>query len=290
MFDHDLLRTFVKIADSGSFSAAASAVGRSLSAVSMQMKRLEELAGRRLLVRSARGVRPTPEGELLLIHARQILEAHDLAFDALMNERASRSLTIGLPETYLNRLVVPLIGQLAYRFPDTSLRIFTEPSTVVARRVEEGAVDVGLITELQVSDRRGELIHVERGLWAGVDGAPALTASPVPLALSPEGYFRRLAQEVLRKGAKPYVVAVTSNNEWAIQAAIRSGAVVGLLPESKLLPGPLRELTAEDGFPAIPNLRVRMRLGRRLPPAGEWLAASLVKQARERGLGAEAEG
>lgn len=287
MFDHDLLRTFVRIVDAGSFSAASAAVGRSLSAVSMQMKRLEELAGRRLLIRSARGVRLTPEGELLLVHARQILEAHDLAFDALMNARASRSLTVGLPDTYLNRLVVPLIGRLACRFPDTSLRILTEPSTVVARRVEEGAVDVGLITELQVSDRGGELIHVERGLWAGVDGAPAVTAAPVPLALSPEGYFRRLAQEVLRQASKPYVVAVTSNNEWAIQGAIGSGAVVGLLPESKLLAGRMRELTPEEGFPAVPDLRVRMRLGRRLPPAGEWLAAALVQQARERGFGAE---
>lgn len=281
MFDQDLLRTFVAIVDAGSFTAAAKIVGRTPSAVSMQIRRLEEAAGRRLLLRSAQGVQLTGSGEMLLMHAREIIDAHAAAFDAMMSERAPRSLAIGLPDTYIAPVLTAFLGDLVAGFPDTNLRILVEGSRALLRRLEEGAVDLALVTEFQLGgDDRGDLVHLERGIWACAEACPALEATPLPVALMAEGsVYRRLAQEMLRRVARPYRVAVTATAETAIRAAIETGAVVAPLPESRAFPG-MRELTPADGFPGIPPLAVRLRAGRRrLPPAGEWLAERL----RERG-------
>ncbi|ACG77806.1 transcriptional regulator, LysR family [Phenylobacterium zucineum HLK1] len=280
MFDQDLLRTFVTIVDAGSFAAAADAVGRTPSAVSMQIKRLEEQAGRRLLVRGAQGVRLTGDGEMLLVHAREILRAHEIAFDAMMNERSARSLTLGLPDTYVATLLTEVLDELVAGFPDTNLRVVVDGSGALMRRLEEAALDLALVTEYQLGgDERGELVHLERGLWACAEDCPALALTPLPVALMFEGsVFRRLAQEMLRAVARPYRIAVTSNAETVIRAAVASGAVVAPLPESRM--AGLRELTPEEGFPRFPPLKVRLRTGRRrLPPAGEWLAQRLIARA-----------
>jgi len=276
MLDADLLRTFVAIVEAGSFSTAAEAVGRTPSAVSMQIKRLEETVGRRLLTRGAHGVRLTADGEVLLVHARQILDAHAAAFDAMMHERAARSLSIGTPDAHVGPVLEPLLGDLAAGFPDTNLRVVVDGSAALRRQLEDGALDLALLTEFQVGDERGVLVHRERGLWACAEDCAALETSPLPLALALEGsVYRRLAQDLLRQESRPYRVALASNSEPVIRAAILSGAVVGLLPESRMVAG-LRELTPREGFPALPDLSVRLRLGRRrLPPAGEWLAERL---------------
>lgn len=278
MFDHDLLRTFLAIVERGSFTAAAEAVGRTPSAVSMQVKRLETSAGRRLLVRSAQGVRLTGDGEILLSHARAILEAHDAAFDAMMAERAPHSLAVGLPGTFVRNLLAPALGELLERSPDTRLRIHVEGSGALVRRLEEAAIDLALVTESQLGgDERGELVHIERGVWACAPGCAALERTPLPIALMAEGsVFRRYAQDTLRRMSRPYRIALTTNDEEALIAAIASGAVVAPLPASRM-PARLRELTQAEGFPDMPPLRVRLRIGRRrLPPAGDWLVARLT--------------
>lgn len=281
MFDQDLLRTFVAIVDTGSFAGAATAVGRTPSAVSMQIRRLEDATGRRLLNRSARGVQLTSSGEMLLMHAREILEAHEAAFDALMSERAPRALAIGLPDAFLESVLSPLLGELIDRFPDTNLRVQVEGSPGLVRRLDEAGLDLAVVTEHQLGgDDRGDVVHVEHGLWACAPDCPALTVSPLPIALHFEGsVFRRLAQEMLRRVARPYRIALTTNTERVIHEAVLSGAVVAPLPASRAHPS-MRTLTPADGFPSFPPLLARMRLGRRrLPPAGEWLAERL----RERG-------
>lgn len=281
MFDPDLLRTFVRIAETGSFSAAALKVGRTLSAVSMQMKRLEDAAGRRLLVRGRQGATLTPAGEVLLLHARSILEAHEAAFDSLMDDRAGRLLAIGLPEAYLRPVLSPLIPDLLARFTDTRLRIHAEPSAICARRIEDGTLDVALVTEAQVEDQRGDLVHVERGVWAVAAGSDAAARTPVPLVLPAEGVLYRHITAGLRRVGKPYVLSMTANNDPAMEISVRTGAVVGILPESKLGPD-LRELSADEGFPPVPDLKVRLRLGKRVPPAGQWLAVELARRYAQR--------
>jgi DNA-binding transcriptional LysR family regulator len=282
MFDLELLRTFVAIVDSGSFTAAAEVVGRTPSAVSMQMRRLEDVTGRRLLNRSARGVSLTGSGEILLVYAREILDSQAAAFDALMSERAARTLSIGLPEAYLDSLLAPLMGELTQRFPDTGIRIETAGSRALIERFDEAALDIVLVTEsLLGGDERGDLVHLERGVWAAAPDAPALTMIPMPIALTFEGsVLRRFAQEMLRQVSRPYRIALTANTERTIRAAVATGQVIAPLPEYCLGSGVI-ELTPEDGFPSLPPMKVRLRARRRrLPPAGDWLVDQLRMQAR----------
>ncbi|WP_165793903.1 LysR family transcriptional regulator [Hyphococcus luteus] len=284
MFDQDLLRTFVRIVDSGSFAATAEQLGRTPSAVSMQMKRLEEAAGRRLLVRSAHGVAPTAEGETLLIHARQILEAHEAAFDAMMAARGGKSLIIGTPDMYVKALLQPHLAEFVRAFPETSLHVVVDGSSELLRRFDEGALHLALLTEYQINDDRGDLVYSERGLWACKRNTDIHKKTPLPLALAFEGsHYRRLAQDFLRRHKRIYRIAVASNRQHAIQAAIDAGAAVGLLPESWLLAS-MRELKQADGFFEAPPLTVRMRAKKRLSAAGEWfvdrLRASQAEHAR----------
>lgn len=277
MFDQDLLRTFVAIVDAGSFSAAAESVGRTPSAISMQVRRLEEAAGRRLFERSAQGVLLTADGEILLVHAREILQAHAMAQEALAAERSARRLRIGLTDTYVPSLLAPHLADLIRLFPDTNLRIETGGSPLLLRRLEEAALDLAFLTEHQLAgDPRGDLVYVERGVWACAEPCAALDQSPLPVALTFEGStYRRLAQQQLRESSRAYRIAVSTNSESVVQAAVASGAAVALLPASRMLPG-MRELQPSEGFPPVPPLQVRMRVGRHdLAPAGSWLVAKL---------------
>ncbi len=282
MFDQDLLKTFVTILESGSFSVAADRVGRTPSAVSMQIKRLEQAVGRRLLVRSAHGVAPTAEGETLLLHARQVLEANEAAFDAMMGARAEKSLHLGIPDTYLQNLLLPHLRDFIASFPETTLRVTVASSQQLLQRFDEGVLHLMLTTEYQIGDERGELVHEERGLWVCAEGSPALDLNPLPLALAFEGStYRQLAKDILRGQPRTYRVAFSSNRQQAIQLAIDSGAAVGLLPASWKMPS-MRELTAEDGFSPVPPLLVRMRTKKgAATEACEWLADQIKEASRE---------
>lgn len=262
MLDQDLLRTFVAIADCGSFTAAGESIGRTPSAVSMQMRKLEDQVGAALFERTAQGVRATARGEILLIHARRILGAHQEAMEAIVRSASGETVTIGVPEEYVPSRLPGILSAVAESNPPVSIRILCEPSHELLKRLNENAVDLAIMTEFQVGDERGAVIGTERALWVSAEGAHVASLNPLPLAVDSEGCaFRRAALELLTSARRQHRLAVVGTHP-VVRAAVLAGTAIGLIPESTFLPG-MKELMPEDGFPGLPQAQLRLRRARR---------------------------
>jgi len=256
MLDLDLLKTFVAICETGSFKAASEVVGRTQSAVSLQVKKLEEQLEQELLKRYPQGIAPTASGELLLTHARHVLRAHEQALGAFAKRsEAGRHILIGISPDYGQALLPRVLEVLEAERPDTSAEIVCRPSAEIAGYVLEGRVDIAFLGEGEGLGQ-GAVVHRERCVWAS--GGTAHRRDPLPLALVPrESLYRRWATERLDAIGRRYRVLYTSHSIGGIQAVVRGGHAVTVIAESALVPG-MSELGASDGFPALPTIEVRV--------------------------------
>ena len=167
--DPDLLRTYVTILDTGSFTAAARKVHRTQSAVSMQMRRLESLLGSELFERASRKVKLTPDGEIFLDHARRILRQYVDALSALNQDDLGSEITIGVPDDYALTFLPEILDRLIQVFPSLRLTIVCEPSRRLSNLINEGSIDIALLTEGE-GICGGVVLHREEIVW--VTSAP----------------------------------------------------------------------------------------------------------------------
>lgn len=267
LLDLDLLRSFVAICETGSFRAAAEIVARTQSAVSLQVKKLEEQIGEMLLDRDPQGNRPTTKGELLLSHARQILAAHDTAVQALdRRRRDERELRLGISADYAQALMTRVLAVLAADLPNLTLQVVCGPSEELAVKVREGQIELAFVGEGEGLGQ-GPVVHRERCVWAS--GGDAHRRDPLPLALvPPECLYRRWATERLDTIGRAYRIVYTSHSIGGIQAIVRGGHAVTALAESAVVPG-MQILEEADGFPALPLIEVRVE--RCLARDSKWL-------------------
>jgi DNA-binding transcriptional LysR family regulator len=262
VLDHDLLRSFVTISDAGSFTAASEIIGRTPSAVSMQIRRLEDQVGGALFERSAHGVKLTQRGEVMLIHARRILNCHRDALEALVDAGTAETVTFGIPEEYVESLLPALVVRMAEAELPVALRVTCEPSHQLTRRLDENALDLAVVTEQQVGDDRGDEIRRERALWVCGAHFDPRSCDQLPLAVDTEGCaFRRAALEYLAASELSYRLAIIGSHP-VVRAAVMAGGVVGLIPECALLPG-MRTLGPTEGFGQLPPVVLRLRRANR---------------------------
>jgi DNA-binding transcriptional LysR family regulator len=277
VLDHDLLRSFVTISEAGSFTAASEIVGRSPSAVSMQIKRLEDQVGGALFERSAHGVKLTQRGEVMLIHARRILNCHRDALEALVEAGMAETVSVGIPEEYVGSLIPGLLNKLAEQQVAVALRVTCEPSHQLTRRIEENALDLAVVTEQQVGDERGDEVRRERALWVCGTHFDPRSFDPLPLAVDTEGCaFRHAALEYLAASEKPYRLVIIGSHPVA-RAAVVAGEVVGLIPECSLMPG-MRILDVDEGFGQLPPVILRLRRARRPRSKLSGIVASCISE------------
>lgn len=255
MLDVDLLRTFVAIYESHSFTAAADIVGRTPSAVSLQIKKLEDQLGRALFVRSAAGVAPTPAGEQLLVHARRILRAHDEAVVEFDRDHGlGEQITIGISADYGQRLLPMVLAALARSHPTLSVEVVCGPSSDIAQQTVEGKVDLSFVGE---GEALGDspVVYRERCIWA--TGGDAHHYDPLPLALVPrECLYRKWALDRLTAMGRRHRIAYSAYSIGGIQAIVRGGLAVTVVAESALVPG-MSEIPAAEGFGDLPDVEVR---------------------------------
>jgi DNA-binding transcriptional LysR family regulator len=257
MLDIDLLRTFVAIVETRSFTAAAEVVRRTQSALSLQMRKLEDQIGHTLLHREPNGIRPTTEGERLLIHARNILRAHEeaiLAFDRAPG--ASGTLLLGISADYGQGLLPRVLGILTKAYPRLSVDLVCGPALELAAMCSDGRIDIAFVGEGEGLGH-SPVVHRERLVWAA--GENARIEEPIPLALPPPDVcnYRRWAMDGLDRIGRRYWIAYSSHSIAGLQAVVRSGYAVTTIAESALVPG-MRELDESEGFPALPRIAVRV--------------------------------
>lgn len=269
----DLLRTFVAIADTGSFTRAAGKVHRTQSAVSMQVKRLEQTVRQPLFERDGRSVRLTGAGESLIGYARRMLRLQDEALSALMEPDMEGSVCIGTPEEYATRFMPGILSGFAQAHPRVQVELRCRPSSVLVSEVDAGEIDLGLITYCCDSGRNGtEVVWREPAVWATSAQHMAHEENPVRLALFEPGcLWRRWALDAMDAAGRDYRIGYSSPSFAGLQAAVLAGQAVTVLCRGNLTEG-LRELTPEEGFPPLPMVEIGLE---RAPGLASMAAESL---------------
>ena len=268
--DLTLLRSFVAVIDCDSLQLAAERIGRSQSAISMQIKRLEEDVGCALFQREDRSLRLNPAGEELLLHARLLLQLSDEAMASLRCPQASGVVRMGVPEDYAAYLIAPALARFVQDFPLAEIELTFESSPGLLRLLESGRLDLALIT--REPRQPFAVIRRERFVWAAAPEYQAWARDPLPVALFEAGDIaRRFAVEALQGADRAYRMVWSSHSLLGLIAVAQAGlGVVGLV-ESCLPPGLVR-LGETEGLPALPVLDLSLVPGPGEPAA---LAAHL---------------
>ncbi|MCZ4128183.1 LysR substrate-binding domain-containing protein [Stutzerimonas balearica] len=277
--DTELLRSFVAIADHGGFTRAAEAVNRTQSAVSMQMKRLEEdVLQRPLFDRSGRQVRLTAEGQVLLGYARRILKLHGEVITTLRQPHMVGAVRIGTPDDYVMRFLPGILARFAQAYPLVQVEVHCEPSGQLLGRKD---LDLTIVTR-EPGTEIGQLLRQERFVWAEAAGFDLHQQRPIPLAMFNSGCFcRAWVCNALEAAEIDYRIAYTSPSLSAIMALVGAGLAVTAQLQS-LIPTDLRILGEAEGLPPLPlSSIVLLRNAQTQSPVTEALAEYIVDGFRQ---------
>jgi DNA-binding transcriptional LysR family regulator len=255
LIDVDQLRTFIAIAETGSFTRAAEVVNKTQSAVSMQMKRLEERIQRPIFARDGRASKLTEDGQRLLDYARRIVKLNMETVAAFSDAGLSGHVRLGVPDDYADRYLPEIMARFSRAYPGVELSVLCEPSVDLFERVDANELDLAIVTNCY-GKRTAETFRRERLLWVTSNRHPTHMEEKLPLALGrPSCAWRRMAIEALENINRPYRLLYSSSNAGAVSSAVLSGLAVSVLAESGLRPG-MRVLTAAEGFPELPNCHI----------------------------------
>lgn len=252
LLELDVLRTFVAIADTGSFTAAASTVFRTPSAVSMQIKKLEEMLGRPVLSRDARSVTLTSDGAILLGYARRLLSLNREAVSQFVSPDISGVVRLGAPDDVSDRLLPDVLKRFAKTHPSIAVDVVIDQSSLLIKRMEERRLDITIMTcQKDVRPPGCEELLTEQLVWAGAKGGCAHLRAPIPVSLWQEGCaWRAGAVEGLNSKGIKYRIAYMSAHTSGQRAAIQSDLAIAPLPKS-FVGEDLVALGEEDGLPPI---------------------------------------
>ncbi len=260
MLDIDVLRTFVAIADTGSFSSAANAVFRTPSAVSMQIKKLEEQIGVAVFDRDARSVTLTSDGEVLLGYARRLLALNREAVSKFVAPTVTGVVRLGSPDD-IGECVLPLVlKRFAETHPGVTVDVVIDQSSNLRKRLDERRLDVTLINISHTILNKGdvEVLLDEELVWAGAKCGTAYRREPLPLSIWEEGCaWRGSALEALETSGRPYRIAYMSSHSTGQRAAIMADLAIAPFGKTLLSDG-IVALGPEHGLPALGRYQLGM--------------------------------
>ena len=274
----DLLRSFAVIAEMRALSRAAERVGRTQSALSQQMKRLEEIVDQPLFQRTGRGVVLTNPGERLLIHAQRILRMHDEAMADMCGTGLSGSIRFGCPDDYAAVFLPSLLRQFSSQHPHALVEVVCGPTPRLVEQLEKRALDLAMIS-LRDDGNDGDIIRREPLVWVGCAGTDSAHFDPLPLALSdPDTLDHIAACDALQRAGRAYRIAYASSSLAGLIALVRSGQAVAVITQTAV-PSDLRVLDDDPGLPKLPSVGITLKFDRKRP---SLLAAAFGEHIRGR--------
>ncbi|HTB48330.1 MAG TPA: LysR substrate-binding domain-containing protein [Acetobacteraceae bacterium] len=286
--DPDLLRSFVLIAEGRSFTDAATLVGRTQSAVSMQVKRLEEVLGQALLNRGKGGVPAlTPHGRYLLEHARQILALNDSVMATFRAPSMSGTVRLGSPDDYALAYLPPILKRFAETHPAVQVDVRCSPSSELQRSLKAGELDLTLLSKGHAPpDWPTEALWHGPLVWVTSTRFSPHRQDPLPLALA-AGHgcdWADAAVHALEQTGRRYRIAYTSASQIGTHAPVVAGLAVTVSTLS-WLPEGARAVRADEGLPQLAEFGILM-LKAKLPrqPLTDALEAH-IRQGFQMGTG-----
>jgi DNA-binding transcriptional LysR family regulator len=273
-----LLRSFVAVADLENFTRAAEALGRTQSAVSMQMKRLEALVGDPLFERGPRGVALTRRGGELLVNARRIVDLLDETAASLAAPALDGRVRIGIPEEYGASVLSRALGTFGKVHTNVEILVRYAGSYAQKEALDRGDLDLAVVFEWERSPQ-GEVLMVDPTVWATSDVHRMHEQSPVPVALyESAGWCTNFAVHSLESHGHAYRVVYRSDTGGGLKLAVSSGLAIAPLSRSNM-PAGCRELTAADGFGDIDSSNVVMYLRRNATDEAVTSMADAIREA-----------
>lgn len=248
-----ILRSFVAVADLRSFTAAGVRLGLQQSTVSQHIRRLEEVIGRRLLMRDTHSVTLTGDGDAMVEFARNVLDANG-RMERFFNVEVERSrLRLGISEDFAMSGLAEVLRAFQHQEPYVDLELTVGLSGALYQRFDAGELDV-IFAKRKPGDKRGRVAWSESLVWIGKSGLHLDREGPVPLVTyAPPSITRSLAIEVLEKANRPWRISCTSGSLNGLQAALVAG--LGVAAHSRqLIPPGLVPVPASAGLPLLPSV------------------------------------
>jgi len=274
-----LLRNFTIIARAGSISLAASEIGRTQSALSMQVQRLEQIVGQALLHRSGSGVRLTTAGQTLLARAESLLASHDEILTELRGTGLRGGVSLGCPEDYSIAFLPGLLRVFCAAHPEVELRMVCAPSSELRPLLHRRQIDMALVSLASGDDP--EAIRRERLVWVAQSAQPGiLRQASLPLALSaPMTLDHRAACAAMEAAGRRYRIAFASNSLAGLIAIARSGHAVSVFTETAVPPD---LAIVQAGLPPLPALGIALERADQRPSAAATALAEHIRLALPR--------
>jgi DNA-binding transcriptional LysR family regulator len=254
--DLELLRSFVAVVETGGFSHACKRVGRSQSAISMQIQRLEEAVGKSLLVRHPRTVSPTATGEALLVYARRLLRLSEQAWASVNEIDEPGTVRLGMPDDYAAMLLPPALARFGAAHPLVTVEVLCEQSNLLIHAVNEGRLDLAILT--RAPDLPLEVLRRERIVWVASSHHVAWQDVTLPVALfAPGCTVRANVLDALSRADRRYRCTYSSSSLLGLVAVVQAGlAVAGLALCS--VPPTLQIIGEAEGLPPIADVEIGM--------------------------------
>lgn len=251
--DVRLLRTFVTLIETGSFSETAKRVGRTQPAISMQLKRLEEHLGHPLLLRDRKVALPTQQGRVFLGYARRILELNDEVVREIANAPSGSKVRVGAQAEFAQSFLERVLMAMRRSHPQLQLEIRFGLSAALIHEYEEGRLD--LVLAKTVLPRTDALVYWPEHLtWACSSSFELDRGGRLPLVVLPKGSIqRRLSLELCSNAVWEGEIACDCTNWTDLCHAVECGYGVAVLPRSRVGPG-MRVLSEDDGMPSLPSV------------------------------------
>lgn len=285
--DTVLLKTFLKVAETGSFTQTADSVGRTQAAISLQIKRLEDITGKCLFQRTNKKVVLTADGETMVAYARRMLTISQELKNHFEESDLEGEVRLGTPEDFATAYLPQVLAKFARSHPHTQLNVRCDLTLHLHEGFDRGEYDMVLLKREADTTTEGVMVWHKPLVWVTGD-TPLLAGVPVPLVLAPQPcVYRKRAFESLDKVHRQWRMVYTSPSLAGTIAAVKAGLGVTVLPKD-MVPQGLRVLASsrgeladsslpDSGLPDLPHVEITLLLRNNLSKAAAMLAKHIIR-------------
>lgn len=252
----DLLRSFVAVVELGGITPACEMLARSQPAVSLQIKRLEELVDMPLFHRVNRRMELTEAGRQMFDYARQMLSLNDEAVARLVRPKERGKVHLGIPNEFAASFLPTILRQYARSHPEVAIQVTCDLSVNLLSRLQGGEFDLVLALHEQLAPETSSRVWMEDVVWVGEPGFMSSPDSPLPLIVAPEGcVYRARMIRTLNSIGRDWRIGYTSPNFSGIRAGVAAGLGITAMARSAVTDG-LRMLSSKERLPRLPDVEL----------------------------------
>ncbi|MDP3195070.1 LysR family transcriptional regulator [Tabrizicola sp.] len=255
------LRSFVTVADVGGVTRAAGYLNLTQSAVSMQIKRLEESLGMTLFLRAARKLALSPEGEQLLSYGKRMLALNDEALSQLASTCCQGEIRLGVPHDVVYPAIPGILRRMAQAYPRVRINLVSSFTILMKQDYARGALDVMLTTE-DAPDSGAEVLSTRQLVWVGAPDGNAWQRRPLRLGFKDTCIFRPRAQAALEAAGIPWEMATGGESEQAVEATVAADLAVSVRMASSIPEG-MGVIGGENQLPPVGDMKLALYRGSR---------------------------